>query len=181
MSKSQNSPLSRIPTVLIILPWSPRPRSSNEEGQKTMTTIADILKGKGANIHSVAPDATVYDAVSGMVEHNVGSLLVIDQGAVVGIVTERDYLRKVILEGRSSRETPVRDIMSGRLAFVRPDNPVSDVMSIMTEQRCRHLPVFDGEELAGLVSIGDCVKQLSSDRKARLEFLTDYINDKYPR
>ena len=146
-----------------------------------MTTIADILEGKGKDVHSVTPADKVYDAVATMVDNNVGSLLVMQNDAVVGIVTERDYLRKVILQGRSSRETPVSEIMSSKLAFVRPETSIEETMSVMTEQRCRHLPVLDGENLVGLVSIGDCVKRISRDRKSRIEFLTDYINDKYPR
>lgn len=146
-----------------------------------MTTIADILDGKNDAVFTISPDDTVYAAVTAMVDNNVGSLLVMQGDGVVGIVTERDYLRKVILQGRSSRETPVREIMSTRLAFVRPETSLEEAMGVMTEQRCRHLPVMDGDSLAGLVSIGDCVKQLSRDRKAHIEFLTDYINDKYPR
>jgi len=145
-----------------------------------MTTIAEILEGKGKGVHSVTPADKVYDAVATMVDNNVGSLLVMQNGAVVGIVTERDYLSKVILQGKSSRETPVSEIMSSKLAFVRPDTSIEETMSVMTEQRCRHLPVLDGEKLVGLVSIGDCVKRISRDRKSRIEFLTDYINDKYP-
>ena len=146
-----------------------------------MTTIADILEGKGKAVHSVTPEDKVYNAVATMVDNNVGSLLVMQKDAVVGIVTERDYLRKVILQGKSSRETPVREIMSSKLAFVRPETSIEQTMSVMTEQRCRHLPVLDGEKLVGLVSIGDCVKQISRDRESHIEFLTDYINDKYPR
>ncbi len=146
-----------------------------------MTTVADILNRKGPKVYSVSPEATVFDAVAGMVEHNVGSLIVTEGETIHGIITERDYLRKIILKGRSSRETPVREIMSTRIAYASPEQSVEEAMAVMSELRIRHLPVMAEGRLAGLVSIGDCVQQISSDRKARIAYLTDYIADRYPR
>ncbi len=146
-----------------------------------MSTIADILAIKPRDVYTIEPDATVYDAIAAMADHGIGALLVVEGTHLLGIITERDYLRKVALQGRSSRTTPVREIMSTRLVCVTPDQDVTDAMAIMTEARVRHLPVLDGTGLGGIVSIGDCVKQISSDREAHIRYLTDYIRDDYPR
>ncbi len=145
-----------------------------------MAVIADILSAKGADVYTVTPDTTVYDAIAAMTDHGVGSLLVMEGQRLVGIVTERDYLRKVALEGRSSRTTPVRDIMSRKLVCVTPGHDVAEALAIMTEARVRHLPVLGEHGLAGLVSIGDCVKQINRDHEAHIRYLTDYIRDDYP-
>ena len=145
-----------------------------------MTKVSDIITAKGSNIHSIEPEATVYDAISKMVEFGIGSLLVIDGEAVSGIITERDYLSKVALVNKNSRETKVGEVMSHRIIYIKPDNDVEEVMAMMTEAHCRHMPVMDGGKLCGLVSIGDCAKQLSQDRKAQLNYLTEYIADNYP-
>jgi len=145
-----------------------------------MATINEILKKKGHEVHKVDPGDNVYDAIESMVAHGVGSLLVVEGDDIKGIFTERDYLGKIALKGRSSRETRVSDIMSEQLLFVETDHEVSEALAIMTEARIRHLPVMEKGRLAGLVSIGDCVKQISRERKAQLRYLTDYINDKYP-
>jgi CBS domain-containing protein len=145
-----------------------------------MANVSDILKHKGSEVHKVDPDASVYDAIATMMEFGVGSLLVASNDDIRGIVTERDYLGKIALRGRSSRETKVAEIMSEQLLFVEPWHDVSDAMAIMTEARIRHLPVMSEGKLTGLISIGDCVKEISRERQAQLRYLTDYINDKYP-
>ncbi len=145
-----------------------------------MASIKDILEHKGSDVHKIDPDANVYDAIASMMELGVGALLVVHQEDILGIVTERDYLGKIALRGRSSRETKVSEIMSNQILFVEPWQDVSDSLAIMTEARIRHLPVMDKGRLAGLVSIGDCVRQISHEAKAELHYLRDYINDKYP-
>lgn len=145
-----------------------------------MATVSDILAHKGRDVHRITPDASVYDAISAMSDHGVGALLVIGGPGIDGIITERDYLRKIALKGRSSRETLVREIMSDQVLIVESDHDVEEALAVMTEARIRHLPVMERGELAGLVSIGDCVKQISRERKVQLQYLTDYIHDKYP-
>lgn len=145
-----------------------------------MGKIADILRAKGSNVHTVAADATVFEAIRKMVDANVGSLLVTEGDAIVGIITERDYLRRVALEGRTSKQTLVREIMGTRVLCVAPEAEVEACMAVMSEQRIRHLPVMDQGRLAGIVSIGDLVKQQSSERKAEIQILTDFIVGKYP-
>ncbi len=145
-----------------------------------MARIADVLGRKGARVHTIAPTDTVFDAVKRMVELNTGSLLVVDGREVCGIITERDYLRRIVLEGRTSKSTRVAEIMTERVVVVEPGTDVQEAMAIMTGRRIRHLPVLDGEDLVGLVSIGDLVKQVSQDRKYEIQYLTDYITGKYP-
>ncbi|MBC8425052.1 CBS domain-containing protein [bacterium] len=145
-----------------------------------MATIKDILKHKGSDVHKIDPDTSVYDAIAAMMELGVGALLVAREDDIKGIITERDYLGKIALQGRSSRETKVSEIMSNQILFVEPWHDVDDSLAIMTEARIRHLPVMEKGRLAGLVSIGDCVRQISHERKAELHYLRDYINDKYP-
>ena len=145
-----------------------------------MATINDILKHKGCDVHKIDTDANVYEAITAMMELGVGALLIARDDDIRGIVTERDYLGKIALRGLSSRETKVSEIMSDQLLFVEPWHDVSEAMAVMTEARIRHLPVMTEGRLAGLVSIGDCVKQISRERKAQLHYLRDYINDKYP-
>ncbi len=145
-----------------------------------MTKVSDIITSKGDNIHSIDPEATVYDAIFKMVEFGIGSLLVIDGKTVSGIITERDYLAKVALVNKNSRDTKVGEVMSHRIIYIKPDNDVEEVMAMMTEAHCRHMPVMDNSKLCGIVSIGDCAKQLSRDRKTQLNYLTEYIADNYP-
>lgn len=144
-----------------------------------MAFVSDLLAVKGDTVHTISPDATVYEAIERMVSLGAGSLMVVDQG-ILGIVTERDYLAKIALKGRSSRETPVRDIMTNSIVFATPGQDIEDVLAVMTEARVRHLPVMDDGKLVGLVSIGDCVRAVSSDRKATIQMLSDYITDRYP-
>ena len=142
-----------------------------------MGHVSDILDGKGRKVLEIDGDSTVLDAVTKMVEGNVGSLLVRDGGRLAGIVTERDYLRRVTLEGRDERTTPVREIMTKELVYVSPDASVEECMAVMTERRIRHLPVLDDEQaVVGVVSIGDLVKFQSREQSVQIKFLTDYIS-----
>lgn len=142
-----------------------------------MTLVADILKTKAEqSIHSIGPAASVFDAVQTMAQMNIGALLVVDAGQVVGMVTERDYARKVVLMDRSSKATPVRDIMSSPVMYVEPRQTSEECMALMTENRLRHLPVLDGGKLVGLVSIGDLVKDIISEQKFVIEQLEHYIS-----
>lgn len=138
-------------------------------------TVRDLLQMKGHKVHMVQADATVYQAISKMVDHNIGALLVQEGERIVGIITERDYLRKVILKNRSSRETRVDAIMSPELVVTKAERTIEEALATMTEKRCRHLPVFEEGKLAGLVSIGDLVKAMIADQKAHIEFLEEYL------
>ena len=141
-----------------------------------MSKVAEILASKGTDIFSVDADASVLDAAKQMIDANVGAMLVTVEGRITGIVTERDYLRRVTLEGRTDRETAVRSIMSSPLIVVGLDTSVEDCMSMMTEQRIRHLPVADAGEIVGVVSIGDLVKFVSNQQSVQIQYLTEYIN-----
>ena len=142
-----------------------------------MALVSDILDAKGHDVLRIDGAATVLDAVKAMVEGNVGALIVTEGGEISGIVTERDYLRRVTLEGRDERTTPVREIMSAPFVYVGPDTTIDDCMAIMTERRFRHLPVLtDGRELVGIVSIGDVVKYQSQEQGVQIKFLTEYIS-----
>jgi CBS domain-containing protein len=142
-----------------------------------MGYVSDILEAKGHDVLTVDASTTVLDAIKTMVGGNVGSLVVLDGDTLLGIVTERDYLRRVTLEGRDERTTPVRDIMSAPFVYVGPDATIDECMAIMTERRLRHLPVIDdGDELVGIVSIGDVVKFQTREQGARIRLLTEYIS-----
>ena len=140
-----------------------------------MSTVSDVLGQKGRSLYRIDADASVFDAVREMVEANVGSLLVTVDGRIEGIVTERDYLRRVTLEGRDERETPVRQIMSTPLIVVRPDTTIDECRSLMTERRIRHLPVVEGTEVVAVVSIGDVVKFATDQQSYEIRYLRDYI------
>ena len=140
-----------------------------------MSQISEILTEKGRRVLKIDADASVLEAVELMVEENVGSLLVTDSGDVTGIVTERDYLRRVALEGRTDAETSVREIMSSPLIVVTPETAIAECMALMTNKRIRHLPVVDAGEVAGIISIGDLVKFQSRQQSYELQFLHDYI------
>jgi CBS domain-containing protein len=141
-----------------------------------MRSVRDILQTKGKAVWSVSPDTTVYDALRLMAEKNIGAVLVLDEtSCVAGVLSERDYARKVALEGRTERDTLVGDIMSEQVVGVHPDQTVEECMSIMTERRIRHLPVVDQDELVGVVSIGDVVKTLLSQQEFLIEQLEAYI------
>jgi CBS domain-containing protein len=139
--------------------------------------VSDILDEKGSDALTIEGAVTVLDAIKRMVESNVGSLLVTESGKLAGIVTERDYLRRVTLEGRDEKETPVREIMTSELVYVTPDTSIDECMAVMTERRIRHLPVLAGNrEVMGLVSIGDLVKYRSKQQDVQIRLLTEYIS-----
>jgi CBS domain-containing protein len=138
--------------------------------------VADILEGKGHEVLQIEADATVFEAMRQMVEANVGSLLVSDGGRHVGIVTERDYLRRIALERRDDETTAVREVMSSPLVVVTPDTSIDECMAVMTDRRIRHVPVVDEGIVVGIVSIGDVVKFTSRQQSFELKFLTDFIS-----
>ena len=140
-----------------------------------MSKVSDILGDKGGHVLSIDAGSSVFEAVQEMVDENVGSLLVTDRGDIVGIVTERDYLRRVTLEGRTDRETPVGEIMSSPLVVVTRETEVDECMAIMTDRRIRHLPVVEDGEVVGVISIGDVVKFKSKQQSFEIQYLTDYI------
>lgn len=141
-----------------------------------MITVRQVLQEKGNRIWSVSPATTVYDALTLMAEKNLGAVLVMDGARIAGIFSERDYARKVILKGKSSRETPVREIMTKDVLFVSPGHSIEDCMALMTDKRIRHLPVMEAEQLKGVVSIGDVVKAIISEHKFVIQQLENYIS-----
>src|SRR5437879_4550222 len=142
-------------------------------------TIASILRNKGCNLWSVDPEATIYDAIALMAEKSIGALVVLSEGKLVGIVSERDYARKVILQGRSSKDTRVREIMTSSVITVTPENTVDECMRIITNRRVRHLPVLAGDEVMGVVSIGDLVRAIIAEQAATIDHLHSYIAGRY--
>lgn len=140
-----------------------------------MKTVAQILKSKGSRTWSVTPETSVFDALKLMAEKNVGALIVLDNQRVAGIFSERDYARKIILLGKTSKETPVRDVMSEKVLFVTPDRTLDECMAIMTEKHIRHIPVLEGDSLAGVISIGDVVKGVISQQRFEIDQLHKYI------
>lgn len=149
---------------------------------KLSDTIGLLLKSKDEHrILSIEPDQSVFDAITKMAECGVGALLVIAEHRLIGIVSERDYARKVILKGRSSKDTPVSEIMTSPVVFVNPQNTVDDCMAIMTKHRFRHLPVLEDELVVGVVSIGDLVKWTISGQAQTIQELEGYITGAYPR
>lgn len=142
--------------------------------------IASILKSKGSAVWSVTPDATVYDALALMAERSIGALLVLSDGRMAGIVTERDYARKIVLQGKSSKDTPVHEIMTRAPVTVTPDHTVDECMVIMTQSRVRHLPVLEADRVAGIVSIGDLVNAIISAQAHTINQLHTYISGSYP-
>jgi CBS domain-containing protein len=145
-----------------------------------MGRIAEIVAVKRKEVLTVGPGATVFEAIKSMVESNVGSIIVAEGETIHGIFTERDYLRRIVLEDRTSKNTKVADVMTSKLICVDPNHPIEDCMALMTQQRIRHLPVLDRGKLVGIVSIGDLVKFLSMEREIEIRYLTDYIAGKYP-
>lgn len=142
-------------------------------------TISAILRQKGSHIYSIAPDATVFDAIAMMDEKNVGALLVARGQEMLGIISERDYTRKMILRGKRSRETRVEEIMSSHVTVVAPNETVEHCLRLMTEKHIRHLPIVEQHKLLGVVSIGDLVKQIISTQSATIEHLENYIHGGY--
>ncbi|MDH3194999.1 MAG: CBS domain-containing protein [Hyphomicrobiales bacterium] len=140
-----------------------------------MATVRQILDAKGHDVATVGPDTTVYDAIKKMADKNIGSLVVTDGEKIAGIITERHYARNVILKGKASPDTHVKDIMSTRVVCAWPDQSVEECMAVMTDKSVRHLPVLEDKRLVGLVSIGDLVKSIISDQKFTIEQLERYI------
>jgi CBS domain-containing protein len=158
---------------------SPRRLSSLTHGIEeggAMNQLSEILDEKGHEVLRIEADASVFEAVKRMVEANVGSLLVTEGDEITGIVTERDYLRRVALEGRTDKGTAVREIVSSPLIVVTPQTTVDECMALMTDRRIRHVPVVDGGEVVGIVSIGDVVKFKTKQQSFEIQFLHDYIS-----
>lgn len=141
-----------------------------------MKSLKQLLEVKGRDVYSVGPDARVFDALKLMAEKSVGALIVTEGGRVAGVISERDYARKVILLGKSSHELQVRDIMTSKVITVHPEQTVEECMALMTEKRIRHLPVTEGERLIGVLSIGDLVKEVIAEQQRTIEQLESYIH-----
>jgi CBS domain-containing protein len=150
--------------------------------ERSMTSVAQLLKTKPTNttVFTIGADDSVYNAIKLMAEKGIGALVVTDGDSIAGIITERDYARKVVLMDRSSKETPVRDIMSRAVRFVRPDQTTDDCMALMTERRMRHLPVIENDRLIGMVSIGDLVKNIIAEQQFTIQQLEFYIHGERP-
>ena len=140
-----------------------------------MGAVRNIIEGKGKAVHCTTPDTTVYDALESLEEMNVGALVVVENGRLVGIFTERDYARKVILKGRASKETLVRDIMTERPIYVTPDSTIEQCMQLMSDKWIRHLPVLENDQVVGVISIGDVVKYIINEKDFIIRHLEHYI------
>jgi len=140
-----------------------------------MKSVRDILETKGRDVWTIPPEMTVFDALKTMADKNVGALVVLDGDKVAGILSERDYARKVILHGRSSKELEVKEIMSSKVYFVNPEQNIDDCMALFTNKRVRHLPVLENDGLAGLISIGDVVKAIIAEQESTIKHLENYI------
>jgi CBS domain-containing protein len=140
-----------------------------------MRSVKDILQEKGTQVYAVSPDAKVYEALQIMADKNVGALMVIEGDMAVGLISERDYARKIVLKGKLSRDVPVRDIMTVDMIRIGPDADVEECMELMTDKRVRHLPVFENDRLLGIISIGDIVKAIIEHKEEIIEQLENYI------
>lgn len=140
-----------------------------------MHTVSHCLQTKGSQVYSIHPEASVYEALDLMADKDIGALLVMEGERLVGIFSERDYARKIILHGKSSRETPVREIMTPRVVVIRPDQSLDDCMALMTGKHIRHLPVVEGDKVVGVISIGDVVKEIIAEQEFVIEQLENYI------
>jgi CBS domain-containing protein len=140
-----------------------------------MKTVGDVINKKGSQVWSVTPSTTVYDVLELMAEKEIGAVVVLDGGQPIGIFSERDYARQVVLKGRTSKDTPVREVMASRIVFVRPEQSIEDCMALMTDKHVRHLPVLQQGTLAGMLSIGDVVKEMISEKEFIIEQLANYI------
>lgn len=141
-----------------------------------MQTIKQLLENKGSKILSIDPNSSVFDAIKSMANHHIGSLIVMQNGRLVGIITERDYSRNVVLKGKSSVNTAVKDIMTKNVLCTKPEQTVEEAMALMTDKRVRHLPVIENGNVIGIISIGDLVKTIISEQKHIIEQLEHYIN-----
>ena len=141
-----------------------------------MGRLSEILRSKGTDVLKIDASSTVFDALKKIVELNVGSILVTEDDKVVGIMTERDYLRKVAIHGRTSHDTIVSEIMSSPLVYVTPETTIEESMAIMTDRRIRHLPVIENDDVVGIISIGDLVKFQSQEQSFQIKYLTEYIS-----
>jgi len=144
-----------------------------------ISTVEEILQRKGRNVWTISPEATVLDALKIMAEKNVGALVVVEDDQVVGIISERDYARKVVLRGRMSVSTRVKDIMTKKVYYVTPKAALAECQALFTDRNVRHLPVLENGKLVGIVSIGDVVKAVIEEQKDTIEHLSDYITGKY--
>ena len=142
-----------------------------------MKTVQQLLESKRHRLVSVSPDTTVLDALKLMAEKEIGAVLVIEGGLLEGIFSERDYARKVVLHGKSSKDTPVREIMTDEVVCVRPEQTIEDCMGLMTDKRIRHLPVLDSKNVVGVISIGDVVKEMLSEQEFVIKQLESYIHN----
>jgi CBS domain-containing protein len=141
-----------------------------------MKTVRQLLQSKGSAVYSVTPEASVFDALKLMADKNIGALLIVSGGKLAGIMSERDYARKVILHGKSSHDMLVREIMSEKVVTVQPEQTVEDCMALMTGKRIRHLPVVNGDKIIGLLSIGDLVKEVIAEQEQTIKQLESYIH-----
>lgn len=140
-----------------------------------MTLISQIIQSKGKNVWTISPETTVLDALSLMAEKDIGALVVVEDNNVVGIFSERDYARKVILKGRTSNDTMVKEIMTSEVVCVRPSQSVTKCMALMTDKRIRHLPILEDGQLVGVISIGDVVKAIITEQQVMIDHLEDYL------
>lgn len=141
-----------------------------------MKTVRQLLQSKGGQVHTIAPDAKVIEALRLMAEKEIGALAVVEGGRLAGMISERDYARKVTLQGKSSHDLPVREIMTAKVHTVQPGSTVDECMAMMTEKRVRHLPVLDGDRLCGILSIGDLVKEVIAEQQRTIRELETYIH-----
>ena len=145
-----------------------------------MINVRDILRDKGTTVYSISPDDTVYDALKLMAEKNVGSLLVLDEGRIAGVISERDYARKIVLKDKFSKETKVKEIMTADVATVTPATDLEQCMGLVTEKRLRHLPVVESDRVVGIISIGDIVKGIIDHKERIIQQLESYIRGTHP-
>ena len=149
-------------------------------GAKLAGTARSVLEQKGWGVHSIGPDASVYDAIAQMDEHKVGAIFVIEDSRLVGVISERDYARKVILQGHASKETLVREVMTTPVIYVEASTSLVECLRIIDHERVRHLPVMDAGKLVGVVSIGDVVRAIIAQQADTIEYLNTMITDPYP-
>jgi CBS domain-containing protein len=143
-----------------------------------MRSVKDILQEKGTQVYSISPDAKVYEALQMMADKNVGALMVMEGDTAAGLISERDYARKIVLKGKFSKDVPVREIMTADMVCIGPDADVEECMELMTDKRVRHLPVFKNDQLIGIISIGDIVKAIIEHKEEIIEQLENYIKGK---